>query len=382
MGKKSEVPITPAVLEWAIQEGGYSTTSFSERIGVDLETLTSWLEGETRPGKTEFAEIVETLRRPSALYFLPAAPDSTVPPELRSEPEGGRPLGPDELRKVRSAVRLQRVLSQWLAQAGHEPIEFPFVEATAKPAVAGEAIRKALGISVEEQISWESANVAFRSWREAIAQLRIQVLLLQLGQEGIRGFSSWDEYLPIIAANTGYNQQARVFTIFHELAHLLARTQAACTDITPRTNASQIERWCESVASEALLPADDVRETAMRLPADNPFELVKGVADAYSVSLRAAALRIGDLGLVDDPGGLYRLIDRNAVGWDRKKGGGRSTEPRTRVVARLTEVGAPVVLMVDEALANGFLHERDIADYLDLEPREFEEAKSRLEPIG
>lgn len=377
MGQRVGVPITPGVLEWAIQEGGYNQGSFAERIGVEPDTLDRWMAGSARPTKGEFTTIVDTLRRPSAIFFLPEAPDSTVPPELRSEPADGRPLGPDELRRIRRGIRLQRVLSEWLRETS-EPIDFPHVEFGADPDKTGQTLRRGLGVSVDEQLFWGSARMALQTWREVLAQLRVQVLQLQLGENGVRGFSSWDDYLPVVGINTAYNLQARVFSIFHELAHLLARTQSACTDVN-RRDSSEIERWCEEVASAALMPANDVTAIAATFPEAGTFELVKNVAGAFSVSLRAAALRMGDLQLVDDPRGVYRMIDRSAGGWDRKKGGGRSKEPRTRVVSRISEVGGSIVSIFDDALTSGYFHEQDISDYIQLEPREFEEAKSRLE---
>lgn len=379
MGHKTHVPLTPAVLEWAMREGGYKTRTFAKKVNVDRHTVEGWLIGETQPSQGEFTKIVDALKRPSALFFLPEAPDSTVPPELRSGPADGRPLGPAEVQKVRQALRLQRVLSEWLQQAEVPSIDFPYCELGTDAEFAGEQLRSALDVSTDEQLSWSSATEAFKIWREVVSSRRIQVFQLQLGEKGVRGFSSWNDRLPIIAINTAYNAQARTFTIFHELAHLLARTQAACTDLSPHGKRSGVEQWCEAVASAALLPAKAVVTTFKSVSEEKPFEQVKAIADAFSVSLRAAALRIGDLGLVDDPKGLYRLIDRNARSWDRTKRAGRSTEPRTRVVQRISEVGAPVVSLFGEALAAGYLHEKDIQSYMRLEPREFEEAKSRLE---
>jgi hypothetical protein len=141
-----------------------------------------------------------------------------------------------------------------------------------------------------------------------------------------------------------------------------------------------VERWCERVAADALLPAEHVRSLFASLPDGNPFEAVRAVADAFSVSLRAAAIRIGDLELVEDAGALYRMVDQKAVVWDRDKGHGRG-KSQDRVARKLSQVGPQVMALYGDALADGYIHERDLRDHLGIDLVEFEEAKIRADLI-
>jgi Zn-dependent peptidase ImmA (M78 family) len=274
-------------------------------------------------------------------------------------------------------------MSEWLQQEKAEPAKLPRLPSTMPPELVGRILRSLVGVDIQEQLSWESANIAFSAWRAALSGRGIQIFVLQLGGEGIRGFSCWNDWIPIIGVNSSYNTQARIFTVFHECAHLLARESAACTDVSPKSKKSPLlERWCERVAAAALLPPDAVGAVFADVETNDLFETVEAVSAAFGVSLRAAAIRIGDLELVEDPDGLYQLVDSKAVVWDREKGFARSTVTRDRVAQRLSEVGPEVVSIFDQALTSGYVHERDLQDHIRLDPVEFEEAKSRLDLVG
>jgi Zn-dependent peptidase ImmA (M78 family) len=48
---------------------------------------------------------------------------------------------------------------------------------------------------------------------------------------------------------------AKIFTLFHELGHIILNDGGIC-DITFDNKAHQIEMWCNSLASELLVPAE------------------------------------------------------------------------------------------------------------------------------
>src|SRR3954447_3556788 len=85
----------------------------------------------------------------------------------------------------------------------------------------------------------------------------VVVFLFQLGADNCRGFSLWHDRAPVIAINTTWNDEARTFTLFHEVGHLVTRTNSACTSAPASavTGAwDPAERWCERFAAAALVP--------------------------------------------------------------------------------------------------------------------------------
>lgn len=109
----------------------------------------------------------------------------------------------------------------------------------------------------------------------------------------------------VIKLNAGGSPLRRRFTLAHEVAHLLVGTvpgfRKACL------SDGSLERTCDLVAAELLMPVDEVTSFVMHLGQPSP-EKLKAVAAGYDVSLHAAAIRVcGDLRLWKCCAGLWRL---------------------------------------------------------------------------
>ena len=332
---KTAVPITPAVLEWAISESGFSPAEVAEEVGVELADLNDWLEGRSKPGVTEVRSLAQVLRRPVAALLLPTPPASHLPDvRFRHTPGvAGRSLSPTERRYIRKAVRLQRMLAWVAREIGDPGPSLPRASLDNEPVVAAEAMRVALGVSRDRQHQWPSASAAFDAWRESIERRGVAVFLLQLGAENCRGFSLWDDQVPVIAVNTAWNDEARTFTLLHELGHLAVRTNSACTAGDPAAVSGAwdpAERWCEQFAASVLVPEETLRRTiAERLGPGVTrvvdVEQVRRIATRFRASLRATTVRLIELELASWD--LYRQLPAAS---DAKRPGGPAKGGRDR----------------------------------------------------
>src|SRR5438477_8227611 len=109
MGRKREVPITPAVLQWAISESGRDLKDVADQSKIRTRTLEAWLGGSDRPGLSELKAVARTLHRQLAVFLLPAPPKDTYLPVQFRHPLGAnrdRALTPEERRFLRRAKRL------------------------------------------------------------------------------------------------------------------------------------------------------------------------------------------------------------------------------------------------------------------------------------
>jgi hypothetical protein len=141
MGRSIEVPITGEVLAWAIREGGFTATSFADRVGTTADTLRAWVAETERPSKTQFNAIVDVLRRPSAMFFLPEPPtQAAVPPSFRKAP-GSRNVTPHELIEIRWALGLQEIAAELLVEQDREPVKMPSASEKEPPATSADRLR-------------------------------------------------------------------------------------------------------------------------------------------------------------------------------------------------------------------------------------------------
>lgn len=167
----------------------------------------------------------------------------------------------------------------------------PFVPPGAHrdPGVTAANIRSWLEVTPNEYPTFET-------WRQLLEDKGILVFLTSkykgwshVDRTLFRGMSMYYDTLPIIVINDSDARKAQVFTLFHELGHLLRKeTHADTWEIgTPE------ERWCDMVAGATLMPAE-----AQFSPATTLRELQKG-ADHFNVSRYAYLVRLRQLGMID-----------------------------------------------------------------------------------
>ncbi|MYD04286.1 MAG: ImmA/IrrE family metallo-endopeptidase [Acidimicrobiia bacterium] len=364
---KSLVPVNNEVVRWAVEESGLSPVDVSRKVGVDVVVLKEWMEGIAKPSRGEFTKLFKTLKRPSALFFAPQAPEPLRIPALRESPRrAGRNLSEQERLWIRRARRLQQLVSFLLQKQGRKA-DLPRVGREEVPETAGERVRRWLG--VDRQMYWGSTVDPWLWWREKLEGRGILVFALQLGKDGVRGFSFSDEVAPVISVNTAYNREARVFTAFHELGHLALQNESVCVDLSGE--ATEEERWCEEFAASVLLPRDAVLQFVEEAsPDEDGFALAKKTASRFKVSIRAAAVRLIRLEIAEQS--LYTLVDQKAQLWDRDKGFARG-RPTYRTQRRIQEYGNVVVDELIRAADQGLLNLHDLSDYLRLDTTEVDE---------
>jgi Zn-dependent peptidase ImmA (M78 family) len=176
------------------------------------------------------------------------------------------------------------------------------------------------------------------SWTEALTGLieraeDIGILVMVNGVVGsntrrkldpaeFRGFALVDELAPVVFINGADTKAAQIFTLAHELAHVwLGETGLDDAAIASPPN-SQIERWCNLVAAEFLIPLADLREE-FNQDAELAFELDR-LATLFRVSTLVVLRRVRDAGFVsaDEYPTLYRAELQRVLGLIGERGSG------------------------------------------------------------
>lgn len=379
-----KVPISGSVLGWAREEAGLTRLDLAERTRLSVEDIKAWEAGAGLPTKGQFSTLVKTLKRPSAVFFLPEPPLSAgMPTALRRAPGlGAHKLGPDETLQIRWARRLQEIMSWVLKDNGQNPVTFDQYSVRSNPVELADLDRKRLGIPTKEQLAWPSPSIAFRAWRNYLEQQSVLVLQLSMGKNNIRGFGAWDKYAPLVAVNTAYHPTARIFTLFHEVGHLLTRTDAACQSfVLPGDYDRSIERWCERYAAAFLLPEEGLLKVAegYSISSDSPTtdpDKARLIANRFSVSTRATAIRMQEIGLAEPS--LYGAVDSQLAEWDWNVTSGGGGGGQTAIERRLGQLGIRIPEMLLAATDRERLTTRDLADLLQLKPGQLDDLKGLL----
>lgn len=373
MARATYIPVTPRVLEWAMAQAGVSDEDLAVRCETSPDVVEDWRRGEAQPTKTQFNRLVTRLRRPSAVYFLADPPEDDSAVRAFRAPTGGasnRELTDKELVAIQSAERIQAI-ARWVRRdRGDDPVRLPRIDSSIKLGAQTRSARTFLSWSTAVQTGSASVAEMARLMRARLENEGILVLQFSMASTGCRGFSLHDDTAPVIAVNSAYTTEARVFTFMHEYAHLARGAGHICQHEPD----SAIERSCESFAGAFLMPRSDlerhVRVTLGDRPVASTGEVAR-IARHFKTSLRATALRLQRIDRA--VAGLYDTVDREAD----FKGEGFSRD-NTGAAIRLREWGDSYAGLLFDAERRGLLGRTDLLEYFNLPDSQVRDIRERL----
>ncbi|MFM9846719.1 MAG: helix-turn-helix domain-containing protein [Hyphomicrobiaceae bacterium] len=300
-----QMPVTPALVTWARERAGFSI----EQAATRFKKIAAWEAGEGGPTYPQLEDLADAFKVPVAVFFFPK------PPKVPSITESFRTIPAAQLDKIAPRIRLllrkAKAFQLSLAElnGGRNPAERQIIHdlRARLDMPAGdlaERVRDYLGVSIEEQRGWPSADVALESWRSAFAKVGVYVFKDAFKAISYAGFCLYDQQFPIIYVNNSAAKERQIFTLFHELGHLIFHTSGIdfrSDDLTPHLvgEARRIEILCNRFAGAFLVP-DDALGEAMRGQVANETT-ARALARDFNVSWLVVYRRFLDL----------RLIDRN-----------------------------------------------------------------------
>lgn len=120
-----------------------------------------------------------------------------------------------------------------------------------------------------------------------------------LNTEDYRGFSLVDPLAPLIFLNSRDSAAGRIFTLVHELGHLmLGRGGVDDLPAAVARNLAPAEAWCNRVAAELLMPAAEVAQRYD--PTAAATEAARALSRHFKVSTLAVLVGLRSLGLIPE----------------------------------------------------------------------------------
>ncbi|MBL7189998.1 MAG: ImmA/IrrE family metallo-endopeptidase [Phycisphaerae bacterium] len=145
-------------------------------------------------------------------------------------------------------------------------------------------------------------DTALKKWRRAIESKGIYVFKNAFHLDEISGFCIYDYEFPVIYLNNSMPMTRQVFTLFHELVHLLLKTGGIdkCNDAFLRKlrgDNKRVEVLCNKFAGAFLVPASDFETILHEVNPDE--EGIQQLANRYKVSREVVLRTYLDRKLVD-----------------------------------------------------------------------------------
>ncbi len=217
--------INPKILIWAREQSGFSLDDIAKYFKKEPQFIQDWEDGASSPSFPQLEKLANKYKRPTALFFFPKAPqENPISQSFRTLPEQEASYIQPSLRYI---IRKAKVMQMNLFELNNgvnpaKKILLHSIDVSNKSIddVANE-LRLLIGINLEKQKTYKRPEVAFKAWRNALEKYGIFVFKDAFKDEGFSGFCLYDNIFPIIYINNSLPPSRQVFTLFHELAHLL-----------------------------------------------------------------------------------------------------------------------------------------------------------------
>lgn len=281
------MPINSEILRWARESSGYSLEEIAVTSG--FSKFPKWESGELMPSYSQLEKIAEKLHRPIALFFFPSIPEEeSIEKSLRSiSEEDIHNLSPHIRHLFRKARAFQISLKELQGDSNSNRIKWlGKIEGSNVKKIASQ-VREILGIGLSEQESWKDADMALKNWRSVLADKGIFVFKEAFKNDRVAGFCIYDEIYPIIFINNSLSFNRQVFTVFHELAHIIFKQ--SYLDIfynkfwqLENSDPSHIEVKCNEFAGEFLVPEESFLSSCKGM--DITDDTLSKLAEKFNVS--------------------------------------------------------------------------------------------------
>jgi len=353
-------------------------------MNVKPEKVEAWESGVVSPTYIQLENLAyKVFKRPLALFFRNEPPvEEPIEKDFRNLTSSEIAHMSTVLRLVlRKAKRLQNIIGELNRDNLVEPAFKNFkVSLKDNPVTAANNFREFMGLRIEEQKKWRPEN-SFDRFKEYIEKTGIYVFQFQMPFEEARAFSLTDDF-PVIVLNTDDSKNGRIFSLFHEVCHILFNVGGVFKDkegINLKTEYRRIEDFCNRFSASFLIPEElfkkDIEFDNQKLHEWSEKDL-NYLSRLYCVSKEAVLRKLVDLNLASKS--FYFSKKR---GWDSEL---RSRKEMVKIkqkqklqetgrsgglppdILTVMEKGRPFISQVLQSFDKGNLTYSDISAYLEI----------------
>ncbi|MFH1419664.1 MAG: ImmA/IrrE family metallo-endopeptidase [Planctomycetota bacterium] len=263
----TRVKVRAELLRWACERAGFEIGALTHRI----PQLPAWESGEKQPTLKQLEGFAKATHTPVGYLFLPEPPVERVPiPDFRTvaNEQIDQP-SPDLLDTLYICQQRQEWYRDFARAMGQAPLAFVgSVRETADVVRTAALIRHALGFDIDERRAIPTWTDALRRFIEQADAAGVLVMVSgvvgsnnrrKLDPQEFRGFALADDLAPLVFINGADTKAAQMFTLAHELVHLWLGQSALSDAQAASMPEHAVDRWCNQVAAELLVPLDAFR---------------------------------------------------------------------------------------------------------------------------
>lgn len=381
MGQSIPSNATHGMLKWAREREGFTIEFVAKKEKLDAARLQDWEAGRSSPSLAVLRRLAKRYHRTLSVFYLQEPPRGfNVVKDFRLLARGTDRSFSSELRRaLRIAQERQAWVSSYLEDEqvqGSQLVGSSTIED--EPKEAAKKLRGFLGVVEAEHSTCDTESGAYIFWRRACERAGVFVFnATGVEPNEFRGCSLPDAIAPAILLNSREFYRPRIFTILHELAHvMLGETSisgagGALFKFCPHR---PVEAFCNKVATEVLVPE---RDFGARVPSNwhsIQNQVLTTLSRHYWVSKSVVVLRLYETGHASQ-----RFVDKwfeSPQGRAKQSSGG--TIPQTTLT--IGRVGESFSRVAISAYRDGQIHGGALSNLLGMKLKHLPQLEEKVFP--
>ena len=275
MAKSVKALITPEVLKWVREKRIRLDLDYvANKLKIDPERLEAWENGTEKPTFAQLKKIANLYKTHVSIFYFPKSPKAfRWPIDYRVLPKSKTP-DQEQTYKLNANIveaheRRERLIHIYEMLETPPPKVSVQINPNESHSDAAQKITEFLEFNRENLPKTTNPYNALKFWKRTVEAKGILVCHtsvnthLSLELQTVRGFCIAQKPFPVIVVNPKDKPYGRIFTIIHELVHIaLGKSIIQNSGLSEirKSSLNEIERFCNMVAGEVLVPENELLE--------------------------------------------------------------------------------------------------------------------------
>ena len=288
---KKEIKIKPDVLFVLIKASGYDVEDLAKKTKIPISKIKEGLLT-----LAQLKNVSEVLKRPLAAFFSEEVPALKTIPDYRLNRE--KKLNPEVFLAQRKLEYLIEKMKELGLKRSSLPISLQSQELS--PIELAERFRQYLSIGLLKN---KKPEEIFESYKTIIED-NLNLIIIEQPlkprktknkeiSDDVRAFSIYADVSGIVLNETDH-PSIKLFSLFHEVCHLLRKSSGICSLDYDVEKDFEEESYCNKFAAQFLVPEEDIKKELKIYPSlqERPTEVIDNLSKVYGVSKQVVLLRL------------------------------------------------------------------------------------------
>lgn len=227
------------------------------------ENVIKWESGESKPTWVQLRKLGNKYKCPATFFLMNEVPKWIKEEfnDYRSLDESRKTKSPEFIYEIKRAIKRREIFLDIVETEDGVFSPLESIPITNNAEDLAHELRSLLNIPIDEQKSWiypENSDrkdykhyTALKEWKKVLESLNILIFETKdIEFNEMRGMAISEFPFPIILLNGSDKPNGRIFTLMHELVHIIKKQNSIC-DLKDK---DMTEIFCNAVAGNILVP--------------------------------------------------------------------------------------------------------------------------------